>query len=363
MDMKLWEFDNEEDKKIYVEIHLSEFGNVIGHFSTLYSEIYTLEKYQDIRVAKAPKINPDQTYQEIKDQILKFIFEINHIYNTCHFSLIIKFGYAKIIGGIPFLISAKRHMTLRDAIEEHVFSDVDAISVAYQMACALEYCASKNILCHQDLKPENIFLDQIDKKYVIETPYPFKYQAYLADLGIANSALIFNRPSGSRPYMPIEQYENVNYDQIFFKKTFSKVDVFAFGVNLYEMLTGGIHPIGERTQDVWPNSIKGNKWGSERVWKKWASENVKIKYPEKILNNVLLKLIEDCLQTDFANRPDYGTLKLVLLDELKKIDIHAYNNLLAYLDMLYDAESINSSAGWPYMDQLVKDINKYFDNL
>lgn len=363
LNMNLWECENENVKNLYVETNLIEFGEVIGNFSTLYSEIYTLRKYNNIYIAKAPKINPNQSYEEIKDNISKFIFEINHIYSTCNFSLIIKFGHAKVIGGVPFLIFAKRHMTLRDAIEEKALSDVDAISVAYQVVCALEYCALKNIVCHQDLKPENIFLDRIDKKFVCQTPYPFRYQAYLADLGIANAALIFNRPWGSRPYMPLEQYNKVNFNQDLFNTTFSKVDIFALGVNLYEMLTGGMHPIGERTSDIWPRSILGNKWGREEVWKKWASKDIKIKFPQKISNKRLLELIEGCLQTDSASRPDYKTIKSILLEELNKLDLNAFQSLNAYVNMLMEAESLNSSSGWPHMEGLVKDINQYFENL
>lgn len=359
----LWEFDEKSKEKI-INNELAQYGKVIGNFSTLYSDIYTLKDSSiNLYVAKAPKIDGCQEVEKIHEQLRKFLFEINHIYSVCHSGLIQRFGYIKVIHGVPLMISKKRDMNLRDAVEEGALSVVDAITVAFQVVTALEYCLSKGITCHQDLRPENIFLDKIEGKFNLENKYPFKYFAYLADLGIANAALIFDRPWGSRPYMPPEQYKKINYDNELFKKTFSKVDVFALGVNLYEMLTGGTHPLGERTSDIWPTSGISKKWESERPWKKWANEKCKIKYPEKIDNKNLLQLITDCLESDSKQRPDLNLIKSILSEELKKISRPAFDNLNAYLQMLIEAEKTDIEAGWPYMDNLMNDLNYAFKDI
>lgn len=360
----LWELDEKEKEK-FINIGLGEYGRVIRSFSTLYSHIYTLEgSSKSLYIAKAPKIDSSQEIEKAYKQLRKFLNEINNIYSVCHHGLIHRFGYAKVICGVPFLVSAKRQMNLRDAIEEGAFSEVDAIVVAYQIVIALEYCAIKGIVCHQDLKPENIFLDKISDKFVLgKNGYPYKYLAYLGDLGIANAAIISNRPWGSRPYMPPEQYNKINDNNQLFEKTFSKVDIFALGVNLYEMLTGGIHPVGERTTDIWPTCEISKKWESERPWKRWANLEDKITDPDEIKNKNLLKLINDCLKSDFNQRLDLDLVKLRLSEELKKLSPSAFDTLNAYLEMIIEAEKINTQDGWPYMDELMNDLEYAFKDI
>lgn len=366
--MKLWEFSDEQ-RDLIVGIHLSHLGKVVQKFTTPYSYIYTLQsKYSssDYLIAKAPRVEVSLGPEEINSRLIRFLSEINNIYSVCHHSLISHFGRGEIIHGCPFLISAKKHMTLRDVIEESPMAEVDVLTVSIQVVRALEYCASKGIISHQDMKPENIFLDAIHKKFVTNGEYPFKYQAYLADLGMANSALLFSKPYGSRPYMAPEQYQNLNLkyptkltanyiEQI--TKDFNKSDIFSVGVLMAEMLTGGIHPIGERTSDVWPKSIMGGKWGHEEVWKKWAKSESKICSDLKNVTPALLKLINLCLSTDPAERPSAEFLKEYLLKLLKGVSKDAYLSLIAYIQQMDEAAILNSNQGWPYMDQLVAKLN------
>jgi serine/threonine protein kinase len=57
---------------------------------------------------------------------------------------------------------------------------------------------------------------------------------------------------------------------------YSRVDVFACGVMLHELLTGE-HPIGEVTSDVWPEPKpdKPKAWGHEAKWKKSGRGHLK----------------------------------------------------------------------------------------
>ena len=78
---------------------------------------------------------------------------------------------------------------------------------------------------HRDLKPENIFL-------VVEVPR----RAVLVDLGIARgptslqSLTVTGEVVGTAEYMAPEQVESIDVD--------ARADVYAFGVILYELLTG-----------------------------------------------------------------------------------------------------------------------------
>jgi serine/threonine protein kinase len=358
--MNLWEFDDDK-QRLLISIHLKRFGEVIGTFSSPYSYIYTLkpDSSNSIVVAKAPKLSKSMSSDDVQVRLVKMLGEINHIYSTCHHSLIQRFGRIEVIHGVPFLISQKRHMTLRDAMEEAPMSAIDAIAVAIQIARALAYAGSKGIVCHQDLKPENIFLDEIGRKFVTEGDFPYKYQAYLADLDMANAALLFHQPYGSRPYQAPEQYQKFGLDKSLVPD-YSKVDIFALGVNLFEMLSGGIHPIGQRTTDVWPRSSLGRKWEREDEWKRWARGGAPIQGEDKVADVELLGIVKSCLVVNSQDRPTASQLQTDLSEKLRRLSQRAGDSLDAYLQMMDQAEAVNSEAGWPYMDELIRRVNRHF---
>lgn len=358
--MKFWELKQELQHRL-IEIHLGHHGEIVKSFSSPDSNIYVLSrKHSSIElVAKTPKLDVSLSTEAIQARFGKFMHEIDNIYRACNHSLIQRFAYIEIVHGVPFLISRKRSMTLRDAMDGLPMAPVDALTVAIQICRALAYAAERGLVCHQDLKPENIFLDQIDEKYATEGRYPFKYQAYLADFDMANSAIIFGQPRGSRPYQAAEQYQRVSAESPTLPD-YSKVDVFSLGVNLYEMLSGGIHPLGYRTLDLWPDSTVGNKWDTETPWKKWARSDAPLAAEDKIIDKEILDTIKDCLRTSPADRPSVVQLQARLTRKLRSMNTSAADCLDAYLRMLDEAAALDEAAGWPYMDELVSKVSKRF---
>ncbi|MCS6978301.1 MAG: serine/threonine protein kinase [Gemmatales bacterium] len=99
----------------------------------------------------------------------------------------------------------------------------DAVRIALDIARALEYAHSRNIV-HRDIKPENILLTRTGV-------------AKLADLGLSKatdqvSNLTHTRQGFGTPYyMPYEQAMNA-------KSADGRSDIYALGATLYHMITG-----------------------------------------------------------------------------------------------------------------------------
>jgi serine/threonine-protein kinase len=130
-----------------------------------------------------------------------------------------------------------RGESLRAAIKEKHTGDLgNKIRIANQIGRALEYIHARKIV-HRDIKPENVHVDTVGK-------------VKLMDFGIAKSeGLSLTRAGftlGTPYYMAPEQVlgQSVTY----------LVDVYAFGVLLYELLAG-VKPISGDTVEKIFNQI------------------------------------------------------------------------------------------------------------
>jgi serine/threonine-protein kinase len=119
--------------------------------------------------------------------------------------------------------------SLRDRLErEGRIPPTEAIRLAMQIASALSAAHTRGII-HRDIKPENILIDE-------------EGNALLTDFGIARELAALQLedvtwtlssiglPVGTPEYMPPEQLRGEPADQ--------RVDVYALGATIYEMLTG-----------------------------------------------------------------------------------------------------------------------------
>ena len=128
--------------------------------------------------------------------------------------------------GRPYLVlEFVEGESLRDAIRDgHLGGLGSRLKLAVDVARAVDHIHSRKIL-HRDLKPENIHIDREGK-------------ARLMDFGIAKTEGVKLTRSGytlgTPYYMPPEQ--------VLGKPLTPQADVYAFGVMLYELLTG-VRPV------------------------------------------------------------------------------------------------------------------------
>lgn len=363
---RLWDFPEDVQTRL-VALGLSKQGELIGEMSSPHSSIFTFDHGKQTHpryvVAKGIQVSTSMSVDDKWKYLCRALYEVNNAHAVCHHPSIQRFFDVEIIYGVPFLLSRKRDATLRDVIAEGSLSETEAVSVAVQIVHALRYCASKQLVCHQDLKPENIFVDFIADHFSIPPDYPLRCRTFVTDFELANAYLVLRHPYGSRPYMAPEQYRRVADDTAL--PDFSRVDVFALGVILFEMFTGGVHPIGEHTSLIWPTPAEGKsrKWLREDPWRQWLERGAELDPTGASgLNSEIDRIIRDCLKPNAAVRLSKDELEARLNERLKKVDRHAYEALSL---MLADFDQIareGEEGGWPYYAERVERLNSAFSD-
>ena len=111
-----------------------------------------------------------------------------------------------------------------------------------QLRYAIKYLREMNYV-HRDIKPMNVLLTgTLSNSSIIDYNYTENIVAKLADFGLAryhdDSVSLIHTLCGSPLYMAPELLQNKPYD--------SRVDLWSFGVIMYEMLFG-IHPFASST--------------------------------------------------------------------------------------------------------------------
>jgi serine/threonine-protein kinase len=164
----------------------------------------------------------------------RFLAEARMAGNLSHDNVLHIYDFGEDDAHHPFMVMEfLRGEDLRHAIAGGRTGDLSGkLKIALQAACALEYIHSQKII-HRDIKPENIHLTA---NGVVK----------LMDFGIAKTeGLAMTRAGyvlGTPYYMAPEQVTGQNIT--------AQVDIYAFGVLLFELLTGSKPISGDTVERI-----------------------------------------------------------------------------------------------------------------
>ena len=167
----------------------------------------------------------------------RFFREARTIANLEHHAIVPVYDFGEQDDQYYIVMRLMKGGTLADRLAKGAFPVSEATSIMKPLASALNLAHRKGFV-HRDLKPANILFDQEDKPY-------------LSDFGIAKIAETTSNLTGmgvvgTWPYMSPEQFQpNLNVDY--------RTDIYAFGIILFEMLTGQ-RPFQADTPPEWINA-------------------------------------------------------------------------------------------------------------
>jgi eukaryotic-like serine/threonine-protein kinase len=151
----------------------------------------------------------------------RFLMEARAACKVGHDNIISVFDFGEEQGCPYMVMEFLRGQTLSQVIKEGKAGDLRArISIGIQLARALEHIHEQKII-HRDIKPENIHIDSAGR-------------VKLMDFGIAKSEGVHLTRAGFTLGTPFYMAP----EQVMGQQVTNLVDVYSFGVLMYELLTG-----------------------------------------------------------------------------------------------------------------------------
>lgn len=164
---------------------------------------------------------------------------------------------------------------LHDPERRKTLTPLDMTAIAYGVSLGMQYIHSLNMI-HRDLKPQNILIDE--NKIPVICDFGTSRQIETSMTGLC----------GTANYMAMEFLEGGKYDE--------RVDVYSYGMVLWEMLTGEIPFDGKQTAQVIVMMMEMVKNGENCV-------EIPPGTPQ-----ALGELILACCSQDPSQRPSFETI-------------------------------------------------------
>lgn len=248
--------------------------------------------------------------------------------------------------GTPVAFFRRWRGDLSDLIEDPDVGDDARLSILVQILAGLIHCQTRGVVCHQDLKPENIFIRDFRSDFEGLTASALPLKPLIADFGSVNLFIEAGVFAGSRPYMAPEQWDERTLSE--------RTSVFAIGVMLHELISRGEHPIGEHGGD-WHRGINPlfNRWQRNKFWRRWKDAGCPVARPLPDVD--LAHIVAICLEPEPLARPDLASLQRLLLGALRSRSPDAAKRVELYLSAW---QSQVSDPDWEHLNRAIATLER-----
>lgn len=163
------------------------------------------------------------------DTRARFLAEAKMSASLVHDNVIRIFDYGEELGHPYIVMECLTGADLRSTIRDNTAGSVAArVKIALQGARALEYVHSQKLI-HRDIKPDNLHID-------------LSGRVRLMDFGIAKSQDLHLTKTGFQVGTPYY----MSPEQVMGEPATERVDIYAYGILLYELFTG-VRPVEGET--------------------------------------------------------------------------------------------------------------------
>jgi serine/threonine protein kinase len=201
----------------------------------------------------ALKILPDG-FAANRERLVRFEHEARVLASLNHPNIAAIFGIEESGPVRALVLELVDGPTLADRIGSRPLAFADALSIARQIADALGASHDHGII-HRDLKPANIKVRDDGTVKVLDFGLARSREPDTAD---ASQALTITSPVGTRAGVILGTPAYMSPEQATGRTADARSDIWAFGLVLYEMLTGRRAFVGDSAVEVLSNVLKAD---------------------------------------------------------------------------------------------------------
>jgi serine/threonine protein kinase len=348
-----------EYKKMLIENRTEIRGEFESLLGGMCGEIYVYDQGEEtyprficVKVPKKLKNDPGYT-----QTISRFIRELKLQHSFYGSSFVCRAFDFHIVANTPS--ASYRYWTgdLGYFLKEIPLSRITRLSLLAYACEGLIHCYGKGLIAHQDLKPANILVKDLKKIFNGLNDLDIHQHALIADFGLANASVDYEVFQGSRPYMAPEQWNRQTLS--------SATDVFALGVIFYDMMTGGLHPVGIQLGDYWPEPQNGNtrRWTRDTPWQTWINNGCAIAAADIVIEPEIQIFISQMLSFDPLQRPAIEDVQQFLLECIRSECTHSFARAARYInDSRQQYSDSTEQQGSVYLNSKFEALMNEFEN-